>query len=279
MEVMLNRLRVLVRLVAPFLVVLAGSASAAQPRPWQMDLQPAATPVMERLTEFHNLILVIQVLIVFFVLGLLGYIIVRFSAKNNPVPSKTTHNTLLEVIWTVVPILILVVIAVPSFKLLYFMDRTKDADMTLKVTGQTWSWTYQYPDHGGFEFVSGIVDESELKEGQPRLLTVDEKVVLPVDTNIRILLTSDDVIHAWAVPAFGVKFDAVAGRINETWVRIERQGTYYGQCSELCGVGHGFMPVAVEAVSKEAFADWVAEKKKEAGDVAPLNVALTARTR
>jgi cytochrome c oxidase subunit 2 len=280
MEVILNKVRALVPLAAPFLVVLAGSASAAQPQPWQMKLQPAASPVMERLTEFHNLILVIQVLIVLFVLGLLGYIIVRFSAKNNPVPSKTTHNTALEMIWTIVPILILLVIAVPSFKLLYFMDRTPNADMTLKVTGQVWSWTYQYPDHGGFEFVSGIVDERDLEEGQPRLLTVDENVVLPVDTDIRILLTSDDVIHAWAVPAFGVKFDAVAGRINETWVRIQRPGTYYGQCSELCGLGHGFMPIVVEAVSKQAFAEWVAGKKEAAaGDAAPLKVAQTGRAR
>ena len=158
MEVILNRMKVLAPFGAPFLVVSAGSASAARPQPWQMTLQPAATPVMERLTDFHNLLVVIQVLIVLFVLGLLGYIIVRFRAKNNPVPSKTTHNTALEVMWTVVPVLILLAIAVPSFKLLYFMDRTPNADMTLKVTGQSWSWTYQYPDHGGIEVDSIIVD-------------------------------------------------------------------------------------------------------------------------
>ena len=272
--------------ISAWLAASAG-ALAAGPKPWQMNFQEAATPVMEDIISFHNLLLVIEILIVLFVLGLMLVIIIKFNSKANPVPSKTTHNTLLEVVWTVVPIAILMVIAVPSMKLLFFMDKAKNPEMTLKITGHQWFWTYQYPDNGDFEFDSYIVDDDDLKEGQPRLLAVDNEVVLPVDTDIRILLASDDVIHNWAMPSFGIKIDTVPGRTNETWVRIDKEGTYYGQCSELCGVNHGFMPIAVKAVSKEAFKAWTVEAQKEfakADDSSPriafvndVKAALTAR--
>ena len=211
------------------------------------------------------------------------YVAVKFNEKANPTPSKTTHNSLLEVLWTVIPIIILVIVAVPSFKLLYVQDRHPNPDMTIKVIGHQWYWSYQYPDHGEFEFDSVLVPDEELKEGQPRLLTVDNEVVLPVNTNIRILHTSDDVIHSWAVPALIQKLDSIPGRTNENWVRINQEGTYYGQCSELCGVNHGFMPIAVKAVSKAAFAAWVVAAKAEFADAGaadgPIKVARSADPR
>lgn len=238
-------------------------ALAAQPRPWQMVFQPAATPVAERIHAFHDLLFWIIVTITVLVLVLLCYCAIKFNEKANPTPSKTTHNTVLEVVWTAIPILILVVIAVPSFRLLYFMDRTDKPEMTLKAISHQWYWSYQYPDHGGIKFDSNMIPAEDLKPGQPRLLAVDNEVVLPVDTNVRLLVTSEDVIHNWAVPAFGVKIDTVPGRTNETWVRITKEGTYYGQCSELCGINHGFMPIQVRAVSKQAFAQWTEEAKKK----------------
>ncbi len=255
------------------LVLAPDLAAAAQPVPWQIDFQPAVTPVMEDIRAFNILISSMVYAVAAFILALMAYVVWRFGARRHPVPTKTTHNTMLEVIWTVVPIVILVIIVIPSFKLLYFMDKPVDAEMTIKAIGQQFSWSYEYPDHGGFTFDAYMVAEEELKPGQPRLLETDLRVVLPVDTTIRILVASNDVIHSWAVPAFGVKLDAVPGRLNETWVRIDREGTYYGQCSELCGSLHGFMPIAVEAVSKQAFADWVEKAKVEfARDDAPAAV-------
>ena len=245
------------------LVTLTAAAGAAQPEPWQTGFQPAASAVMERVLSFNDLLLVVIGGILIFVLALLLIVIVRFNARRNPVPSKTTHNTVLEVAWTVVPMIILIVIAVPSFKLLYFIDKVEEAEITLKVIGSQWYWTYEYPDYDDLTFDANMVAEEELEEGQLRLLETDNRVVLPVDTNVRVLVTADDVIHAWAVPAFGIKIDAVPGRLNETWVRITREGVYYGQCSELCGVYHGYMPITIEAVSKEAFAAWVEEAKEE----------------
>jgi len=186
---------------------------------------------------------------------------VRFNEKANPTPTKTSHNTALEVIWTIVPIIILVAIAVPSFKLLYFMDKTGKPEMTLKVTGSQWYWSYEYPDFGKIAFDSQIIPDADLKPGQKRLLEVDNRVVVPVDTNIRVLVTANTVIHAWAVPALGIKIDSVPGRMNETWMRVIRPGVYYGQCSELCGINHGFMPIAVEAVSKADFKKWLGKAK------------------
>ncbi len=260
---MFTRFARIISSAAATLVALAGPSSAAQPYPWQMSFQPAASPVMERIQWFNDLLFWIIVAITLFVLALLCYCAIKFNEKSNPTPTKTTHNTALEVIWTAVPILILVAIAVPSFRLLYFMDRTDKPEMTLKVISHQWYWSYYYPDHGDFNFTSNMIPAEDLKPGQPRLLSVDNEVVLPVDTNVRVLATSQDVIHNWAVPAFGIKIDTVPGRTNETWVRITKEGTYYGQCSELCGINHGFMPIQVRAVSKSAFVQWTEEAKKK----------------
>lgn len=245
-------------------IVAAGAAHASgSATPWQLNLQDAASPVMERVHDFHNLLLVIQIGIVVLVLGVLGFIVVRFNAKRNPDPSRTAHNTLLEIVWTAVPIVILVIIAIPSLKLLYFSDRAQDPEMTLKVTAHQWYWSYTYPDHGDFAFDSLPVAAEALEPGQPRLLTVDNPIVLPVDTTIQVLVTTDDVIHNFAVPSLGLKTDAMPGRVNETWVRINKEGTYYGMCSELCGVNHYYMPVHIQAVSKERFAAWTQEAKEK----------------
>ena len=248
------------------LIVLALTTLVAEPalaegiaKNWQLGLQEAASPVKERIDAFYDLLLSVISAIVAFVTLLLAYVVIRFRAKANPEPSKTTHNTMLEVIWTAIPVLILVVIVIPSMKLLYFADKAVDAEMTIKVTGYQWYWGYEYPDHGNFQFMSYMLQEDELKEGQPRLLTTDAAVVVPVDTPIRVLVTAADVLHSWAVPALGVKMDAVPGRMNETWIQVNKEGVYYGQCSELCGTGHGFMPIMVKAVSKEEFASWVEE--------------------
>lgn len=262
-------------------VLMSSQAQAAlgQSEPWQLGLQEAASPMKEKMEWFHNeLLLPIITGIVILVFALLLWVMIRYNAKANPTPSKTTHNTMLEIAWTLVPVLILVVVVIPSMRMLYFIDRTQDAEMTLKVTGYQWYWGYEYPDHGNVGFQSYMLKDSELKADQPRLLATDNPVVLPVDTNIRILTTGNDVIHAWAVPALGIKIDAVPGRTNETWVRIDKEGTFYGQCSEICGTGHGFMPIEIKGVSKAEFAEWVkaqggtlpAEASAESADVAPV---------
>ncbi|MCB9931013.1 MAG: cytochrome c oxidase subunit II [Alphaproteobacteria bacterium] len=251
-------------------------ALADQPHEWGLGLQQAASPVMEDIRAMHNhLLLPIIFGIVIFVTVLLLYVMIRFNKRANPVPSSFTHNTAIEVIWTVVPVLILVIIAIPSFKLLYKADHTDDPEMTLKVTSNQWYWSYSYPDNGDFSFDSNLLEGADLPQGALRLLTVDNKVVLPVDTNIRILLTSSDVLHNWTVPAFGVKIDTVPGRLRETWVRITKEGTYYGQCSELCGVRHAYMPIEVQAVSKERFAAWVKQAQAKYGslDATPTKLA------
>ena len=255
------------------------SFAQSGPQPWQMDFRPSATPVMDDIIDFHNLLLVIEVLIVLFVLGLMVYICVKFNAKANPVPSKTTHNVLLEVVWTVIPIIILIVITVPSVKLLVFMDKApkEKVEMTLKVIGHQWYWSYEYPDAGDLAFDSNIIPDEEIdaSKGQIRLLEVDNRIAIPVDTTIRVLMTSDDVLHNWAVPAFGIKMDTVPGRINEAWIRVPaaRAGVYRGQCSELCGVNHGYMPIVIEAKSKQDFAKWLIKAKKEfANEASPTKV-------
>jgi cytochrome c oxidase subunit 2 len=262
---------------------IAGTAAfAAQPLPGQINFQPAVTPVMERIADFHTLLLIIITLISVLVLGLLVYTIVKFSAKNNPEPSKLTHNTAIEVLWTVVPVIILVIIAVPSFKLLYYADVVPKADMTIKAIGHQWYWSYEYPDHGKFSFDSYMIPDDELKPGQVRLLDTDTSVVVPVKATVRMQITADDVLHAWAVPAFGVKIDAIPGRLNETWFKATKEGTYYGQCSELCGINHGFMPIKVEVVSKSKFVAWAAAQRRAAKrDVMPgerRNIAGLSRT-
>lgn len=252
---------------------------AAQPVPWQIDFQPAASPVMDQLVDFHNFLLVISFAIAIFVLLLMAFIFLRFRRGANPTPSRTSHNTPLEVIWTVVPTIILIVIAIPSFKLLYYMDRTPHAELTLKVIGHQWYWTYEYPEHD-IAFDAIMLPDEELRPGQLRLLEADNRVVLPVDTPIRLLFTADDVLHAWTIPAFGVKMDTVPGRLNEAWVEITREGVYYGQCSELCGVNHALMPITVEAVSKAQFAAWLETARQEFARPAglrPREVAVAPR--
>jgi len=230
---------------------------------WQLGYQDAASPTMHKMVEFHDLLMIIITAISVLVLLLLIYVVLRFNKKANPKPSKTTHNTMLEVVWTLIPVLLLVIIVIPSLKLLYFADRTVDAEMTLKVTGYQWYWGYEYPDQGNISFNSYMIPDDEIKEGQFRLLETDNRVIVPVNTNVRLLVTSADVIHSWAIPAFGVKIDAVPGRFNETWFNVEKEGVYFGQCSELCGKDHGFMPIAIEAVSKEAFEAWTKEAQEE----------------
>ncbi|MEC7491075.1 MAG: cytochrome c oxidase subunit II [Pseudomonadota bacterium] len=241
-----------------------GAAFASQPIPWQTNFQEAATPLMEKITSFHDLLLIIIILISVFVLGLLVWVIVKFNEKAHPVPTRTTHNTMIEVLWTVIPVVILVVIAIPSFKLLYFSDVIPKADMTIKATGNQWYWNYEYPDHGKFSFDANMIAEADLKPGQLRLLESDNRIVVPLDTIVRVQVTASDVIHSWAMPAFGVKVDGVPGRLNETWFGpVKKEGVYYGQCSELCGIRHGFMPIAVEVVSKQKFEAWVLKAQKE----------------
>lgn len=230
------------------------------PANWQLGLAESATAGKQQMTDFHTLLLWITTAIVIFVLGLLIYVIVRFNAKRNPVPTKTTHNVVIEIVWTVVPVLILLVIAIPSFRLLYFLDRAVEPEMTLVVRGYQWYWGYEFPDQQIPEFSSYLVEEEDLTEDQVRLLSTTDPLVLPVDTDIQVLVTAGDVLHSWAMPNFGVKTDAVPGRMNETWFRIEQEGVYFGQCSEICGTGHGYMPIEVHAVSREAFDDWVVEQ-------------------
>jgi len=242
---------------------VAAAAEAAEPRPWQFGMQPPATVVEERLSTFHDALLIIIALITAFVLGLLVYVILRFNHRKNPAPSRTSHNTVVEMLWTVVPVLILVIIAIPSFKLMYYMDRVQNPEMTIKVTGHQWYWSYEYPDQDGLSFDSNIIPEAELKPGQKRLLDVDNPLVVPADTIIRVQITGTDVIHSWFVPSFGVQEYAIVGRLNESWMKIEHEGTYYGQCNQICGINHAFMPIKVVAVAKDAFPRWVADAKKK----------------
>ena len=240
-------------------------ASAAQPEPWQMNFQEAATPLMEQIVRFHDVYLLPTIIIIsLFVLALLAIVVFKFNEKSNPNPSRTTHNTTIEVLWTVIPVAILVVIAVPSFKLLYKSDVIPKVDMTIKATGHQWYWNYEYVDHGKFSFDAYMIADEDLKEGQPRLLETDNRVVIPSNTIVRVQVTAADVLHAWTIPAFGRKIDAVPGRLNEIWIGpVKNEGVYYGQCSELCGVNHGFMPITVEVVSKDKFNAWVEKARKE----------------
>ena len=265
-------MRVPKQLIALAIVILALVATGAmavagdgQPSPWQLGFQQSATPNMDHIDWFHDFLLVLITLITAFVLILLVYVIVRFNSGTNPMPSKTTHNTLLEVVWCVVPVLILLMIAIPSFKLLFDQLILPPADLTVKATGKQWYWTYSYPDNGNFEFDSLMVPEKDLKSGQPRLLAVDNELVVPVNKVIRVQTTAADVIHAFGVPSFGVVIDAIPGRLNEAWFKPVRQGIYYGQCRELCGKDHAFMPIAVRVVSESEFAAWTAQAKQKYG--------------
>jgi cytochrome c oxidase subunit 2 len=249
--------------LAPSALAESARAAEGQAEPWQLGLQEAVTPVAADMTLFHNFLLVIIAGITLLVLALLIYVMVRFNEKANPQPSRTTHNTLIEVVWTVVPVLILIVIAIPSFRLMFTQYSYPEADLTIKATGHQWYWSYEYPDHDGLAFDSIMLEEDQLEADQPRLLAVDNEVVVPVGSTVHVLVTSSDVIHSWAVPAFGVKTDAVPGRVIKTWFRAKEEGTYYGQCSELCGQRHAFMPITVRVVSGEEFDEWLAEAKQE----------------
>jgi len=268
---------VAITLVAILMGCEAALAGLGQPSPWQIGLQQSASPVMDNIIWFHDFLLYIITGIAGFVLVLLVVVMVRFNARTNPTPSRTTHNTLIEIAWTLIPIVILMVIAVPSFKLLFLQLNVPPADLTVKATGKQWYWSYSYPDNGQFEFDSLMLKEGERKEGQPRLLAVDNEMVVPVNKTVRVITTGSDVIHSFAVPSFGIKIDAVPGRINETWFTATREGVYYGQCSELCGKDHAFMPIAVRAVSEQAFSAWVEEaKKKYARDEVPPATTVAA---
>lgn len=240
-------------------VFLISPVLASAPQPWQMGFQPAASPLMHGITHMHNLLLVIITSIALIVTALLSYVIIRFRASRNPVPSKTTHNHLLEVVWTMIPVVIVVIITIPSLKLLFSLDKAQDATMTVKAIGHQWYWSYEYPEKK-INYDSYMIEDKDLKPGDLRLLSVDNPIIVPVDTTVRILVTSQDVLHSFAVPALGIKKDAVPGRINETWLRIAKVGDYYGQCSELCGVKHGFMPIHVKVVSQDEYNRWVESK-------------------
>jgi cytochrome c oxidase subunit 2 len=216
---------------------------------------------MKEVVTLHNGILIVMTVITLFVLFLLFYVSFRFSAKRNPVPSTTTHNTIIEILWTAIPIVILVVMAIPSFKLLYKQEKSDSYDMTVKVIGHQWYWEYEYPDHGNFYFESYMIEEEDLQKGDLRLLTVDNPLVIPANKNIQILITAGDVLHSWAMPSMGIKTDAVPGRLNETWINVKEPGTYRGQCSEICGRGHGFMPVVVKVLPENEFMAWVNKAK------------------
>jgi cytochrome c oxidase subunit 2 len=266
--------------IAAAVMISGGVAHAGlgQPSEWQLGLQQAGSPVMDQVTWFHSFLLWIITAITGFVLLLLVMVVLKFNARANPTPSRTTHNTLLEVAWTVLPVMILVMIAVPSFRILFTQLNTPQADLTVKATGKQWFWSYTYPDNGAFEFDSLMLQDNERKAGQPRLLAVDNEMVVPVGKVVRVQTTAADVIHSFAVPSFGIKVDAIPGRLNETWFRAEKEGMYYGQCSELCGKDHAFMPIAVRVVSEQAFTAWVEDaKKKYAADPDPATRLAAAR--
>ena len=243
------------------LILLPSKVFADQPRDWQLGFQDAASQSMYEIVSFHNSILLpIIIAISVFVLFLMAYACFRFRESRNPNPSKTTHNVAIEVLWTLIPCLILIVMAVPSFKILYSQDTIPKADVTIKAIGYQWYWGYEYPDEN-IIFDSYMIEDKDLLPGQPRLLAVDNEVIVPVNKVVKVLITANDVLHAWALPAFGVKRDAMPGRVNETWFKADRVGTFYGQCSELCGIKHAFMPITVKVVTDEEYQEWLDEDK------------------
>jgi cytochrome c oxidase subunit 2 len=257
----------LAALAALLLTIIGAPALAGEPQPWQIGFQEPASPTMEAIVGFHTMLLWLISAISLFVLALLLWVIYRYRESRNPTPSRTTHNTVIEVAWTVIPVIILVLVFIPSYRLMVDADRVEDADMTLKVIGHQWYWSYEYPDHGNFTFDANLVAEEDLEDESKRLLETDNRVVLPVGKKVRLLLTADDVLHSWGVPSLGIKLDTVPGRLNETWVEITREGVYYGFCSELCGVNHSYMPIAIEAVSEDEFNAWVEKAQEEFAQV------------
>jgi len=254
--------------VCSVLPVVSAQAAGGQPTPWQIGFQEPVTTIARQLSSFHDFLMIVITVITLFVMGLLAYIIFKFNEKANPTPSKTTHNTTLEVVWTVVPILILLVICIPSFRLLFAQYTFPKADLVIKATGNQWYWTYEYPDQDGMSFDQLMLRDDDDKpidgpNGEPKVLAVDNFVVVPVNKNVEMLITASDVIHNWTIPAFGVKVDAVPGRVLRTWFNADTVGTYYGQCSELCGKDHAYMPIGVKVMSEADYASWLAKAKKE----------------
>ena len=272
----MNKIFKIISLIS--LVIFFGPASANQPKDWQLGFQKAASSGMEDIVWFHDYMLIpITTAIMVFVLFLILYACIRFRASRNPVASTTSHNTLIEVLWTLIPCIILVVLAVPSFKLIYEQDTIPKADVTIKAVGYQWYWGYEYPDEN-IIFDSYLVDEKDLKENQPRLLTVDNEIYVPVNKVIKVMITANDVLHAWSLPSFGVKRDAVPGRINETWFKADRTGTYYGQCSELCGIKHAFMPITVNVVTEDEYKIWLeGAKQKFAKEEIKTNIKVAKK--
>lgn len=281
-------LRKLIGIGAGLAGMLASGAAFALPYDWQTGFQPAVSPVMQRIEDFHHFVLVIITAITLFVLALLIWIAIRYNQRANPTPSKVSHNTTLEIMWTLVPVIILVIIAIPSFKLLYFEADIPTPDLVITAIGKQWFWTYQYPTKGNLQFDSlslTTVDAAKGKEpdkaaarGEPRLLGVDNPIYVPVNKVVEVDTTGADVIHSWAVPQFGVKMDAVPGRINRTWFKATQTGTYYGECSELCGANHAFMPIEVKVVTEDQFNAWIVQaKKKFASNDGPGANALAAK--
>lgn len=266
------------RLILKILLLISAFPAlvqAGQPQDWQLSFQEAASPLAHEIIKTHNFIMYFMVAVIALVLLLLFTVIVKFRAGKNRNPSTTSHNTLLEIIWIVIPVIVVIVIAVPSVKLIFKQEVFPETEMTLKVIGRQWYWSYEYPDHDDLYFDSYMLKDVDLQEGQPRLLEVDNEVVLPTETYITVQMTSSDVIHAWALPALGIKMDAIPGRLNELWTYIEKPGVYYGQCSELCGPYHAFMPIKIRAVPKEEFAEWIELAKEEfASNVLPQKYAV-----
>src|SRR5665213_1491813 len=272
--------RLIAFVVTGVTVIAGGSAAQAglgQPSPWELGLQGSASSVMDDIVWFHDFLLWLIVAITVVVLARLAVVVFKFNARANPVPSRATHNTFIEIIWTVVPVLILVTIAVPSFRLLFYELKVPPADLTVKVTGKQWFWSYSYPD-SKFEFDSLMLQDKGRKPGQPRLLAVDNEMVVPVNKVVRVQVIGADVIHSFSVPSFGIKIDAIPGRVNETLFKAEREGMYYGQCSQLCGRDHAFMPIAVHVVSEKDYTAWLDQAKKKYADVnvAPANAIAAA---
>jgi cytochrome c oxidase subunit 2 len=264
------------RLLAALTTMMSipGAAALAQavgaPKPWEMGMQPGFGPIKDQQIQLHNLVLVIITLITLFVAGLLVWVMWRYNAKRNPMPSRTAHHTVLEIAWTVIPVLILVVIAIPSFRLVYYEDRTRDADLTVKVTGHQWYWEYSYPDKNNIDFSSYLIPDDQLKPGQRRMLEVDNQLVVPVGKNIRVLQTSTDVIHSWFIPSLGVQRYAIPGRTIETWFRVDKPGVFYGECNQICGTNHSRMPIVVHAVTPQEFEAWLVEAKTKFSDATPV---------
>ena len=249
------------------MALAAGPARAQTPQPWEIGMQAAHSPVEAGIHSLHTLVNTLMILVVVFVAALLLLVIFKFGAKRHPVPSRISHNTVLEVAWTVVPVLILAVIVIPSFRLVYFEDRARNPDMTIKVTGHQWYWNYTYADAGNLAFDSNMVQDADLKPGQLRRLEVDNPLVLPAGKKIRILTTGADVIHSFFIPSLGVQRYAIPGRTIETWVEIDKPGDYYGDCNQICGTNHSAMPIHVQALTVADYQTWLeGAKKKFASD-------------